>query len=112
MLRRGLSLLLALLLLCVGWSGAARASVFVQEAADTVVVLSEDRHCCPELPATAVETVEPAGLVELAELLFLPVDLNTTGFGIGVHLRPHPVLETGHPTPCLAGLLRPPSHAA
>ena len=110
MLRRVLSLLLAFLLLFAGWSGAARASVVLQDTVDTVVVLESGLES--DLPAAAVDTVEAAGLVELAELLFLPVDLNVTGFGIGAHLRPHLVLETGHPTPCLAGLLRPPSQAA
>lgn len=119
MFRRCLSLLLALLL-CVGWSGAAHASAGVQQPVDAAVALQAGQGCglavtpdalaCrAELPASAVEA---AGMVELADVLCLPVEPDTTGFGFGVHLPPHPVLETGHPAPCLAGLLRPPSHGA
>lgn len=120
MLRRGLSLLLAFLLLFAGWSGSARASTsaMVQHAAGVAVSPmsvcgSADSHeagaCRSELPAAPVEA---PGQVELAELLCLPVDLGMAAFGPRVHLRPYPVLETGHPAPCLAGLLRPPSHGA
>jgi hypothetical protein len=120
MLRRCLSLLLALLLLCTGWSGAARASVGVQEPVRSVVplqaevgcgllVFPEGPACRPELPAPAAEVT---GLVELADVLCLPVEPASTSFGLGAHPRPHPALETGHPAPCLAGLLRPPSRNA
>ena len=119
MLRRGLSLLLAFLLLFAGWSGSARASAIVQDAIGGAVsqvsgpvcgsAETPEGPCRSELPAAPVEA---PGQVELAELLCLPVDLGTAAFGQGVHLRPFPVLETGHPAPCLAGLLRPPSHGA
>jgi hypothetical protein len=119
MFRRGLSLLLALLLLCVGWAGTARASVGVTQPESPAVLQAgsgcglavppEGLGCRSELPAPAVEA---AGLVELADVPCLPVDPDATAFGSGTHPRPHPVLETGHPAPCLAGLLRPPSHGA
>lgn len=120
MLRRGLSLLLAFLLLFAGWSGSARASAMVQDAAGAAVSqvsqpvcgsaeIPAEGPCRSELPAAPVEA---PGQVELAELLCLPVDLGTAAFGPRVHLRPYPVLETGHPAPCLAGLLRPPSRGA
>ena len=99
-----LTLFAALLLLCAGVSGVARA------AALTVAATSVERiRSAPaEAPADAHQGVESAATVELADAPMLPVDEAVLPLLPWVHRAPAPVLDAGHPAPCLDGLLRPP----
>ncbi|MEY2873750.1 MAG: hypothetical protein RLZZ373_1121 [Pseudomonadota bacterium] len=112
------TLLAALLLLCAGLSGTARAAATapVAVAVERVVVTME--ACCTHLPsdegapAEPVPVVESGATVELADVPLLPAGAEDLPLFDGEHLPPRPVLQTGHPAPCLAGLLRPPSRHA
>jgi hypothetical protein len=106
----------ALLLLCVGLSGTARAAVMVATAVERVAAAME--ACCaqlpadPGVPAEPVSVVESGAAMELADVPLLPAGAEGLPLVDGEHLPPRPVLQTGHPAPCLAGLLRPPSRRA
>jgi hypothetical protein len=113
------TLFAALLLLCAGLSGTARAAVaavnLVERAAVTAV---EPDRCCVQHPSEAhgpaapQPTVDADGTVELADVPLLPVSTLSLPVCLGAHLLPRPMLLAGHPTPCLDGLLRPPSWRA
>ncbi|WP_338414555.1 hypothetical protein [uncultured Sphaerotilus sp.] len=113
------TLFAALLLLCAGLSGTARAAVaavnLVERAAVTAV---ETDNCCAQHPSGAHSPAAPQpmvdadGTVELADVPLLPVSTPSLAVFLGAHLPPRPVLHAGHPTPCLDGLLRPPSRRA
>jgi len=84
----------------------------VERAAVTVV---EPDRCCVQHPSDAHSPAAPQpmvdadGAVELADVPLLPVSMDGLPIFLGAHLPPRPVLNAGHPTPCLDGLLRPPS---
>ncbi|MEN9483266.1 hypothetical protein HZU83_15325 [Sphaerotilus montanus] len=110
------TLFAALLLLCAGLSGAARAAVMAVHLVERVAVA--DSPCCAPLPSLPsgervpndpLPMAEPGGAVELADVPLLPGSVPALPLYLGEHLPPRPVLHAGHPAPCLDGLLRPPS---
>lgn len=109
-----LTLFAALLLLCAGVSGVARAAVLPSTVtvaiADTVVPADVERW--PSVPVQTPAGVEAGTAVELADAPMLPPDEPVLPLRACVHRMPCPVLDAGHPTPCLDGLLRPPCRRA
>ncbi|WP_310460029.1 hypothetical protein [Sphaerotilus sp.] len=107
------TLLAALLLLCVGLSGPARAAATTVAVVERAVMVME--ACCARLPsdegtpAESVFVVESGAAVELSDVPLLPARAEGLPLFDGEYLPPCPALQTGHPAPCLAGLLRPPS---
>jgi len=101
------TLFAALLLLCAGLSGTARAAVAVVSLVERVAVTAVE----PDLTAPQ-PMPEPDASVELADVPLLPVSTPSLPVFLGAYLPPRPVLCKGHPAPCLDGLLRPPSRRA
>jgi hypothetical protein len=110
------TLFAALLLLCAGLSGAARAAVTAVNLVERVAVVAVKGEA--HLPAddqarTAPQPMADAdGTVELADVPLLPGNTPSLPHFLGTHLPPRPALHAGHPAPCLDGLLRPPSRRA
>jgi hypothetical protein len=110
------TLFAALLLLCAGLSGAARAAVTAVNLVERVAVVAGtgDAHLpANEQGPTAPQPMADAdGTVELADVPLLPGNTPSLPHFLGTHLPPRPALHAGHPAPCLDGLLRPPSRRA
>lgn len=107
------TLFAALLLLCAGLSGAARAAVtavnLVEQAA--FVAGTGDTHlpADEQTPPAPLPMADTDGTVELADVPLLPGNTSSLPLFFGAHPPPRPVLHAGLPAPCLDGLLRPPS---
>jgi hypothetical protein len=117
MSRRLFALLTALLLLCAGLNGLARAAVVAGTATEPAVIAAEVAQSPFNLPPpdekSPAEPTLPTGSDRWAESIdgpLLPLLTDEPPILPGRHLLPRPVLQKGHPAPWLAGLLRPPSH--
>jgi hypothetical protein len=102
-----LTLFAALLLLCAGLSGVARAAMLTV----AVVELAPTDQGVPAEPLPAVDSGTDSA-VELADVPLLSAGTSALPLCAGQHLPPRPVLHNGHPAPCLDGLLRPPCQHA
>jgi hypothetical protein len=105
-----LTLFAALMLLCAGVSGVARAAVLTVTAAE--VERAQSVPIDPAAPAQAPQGLDTGTAVEMADAPMLPADESVLSLWSSMHRTPCPVLDAGHPTPCLAGLLRPPCRHA
>jgi len=110
------TLFAALLLLCAGLSGMARAAVTAVSLAERVAVVAGtgDAHlpANQQAPADPQPMADADGTVELADVPLLPGSTPSLPLFLGEHLPPRPALHAGHAAPCLDGLLRPPSRRA
>jgi hypothetical protein len=110
------TLFAALLLLCAGLSGPARAAVVAVSLVERVAVVAgtggADLPADERAPSDPPPMAESGGTVELADVPLLPGSVPALPLYLGEHLPPRPVLRAGHPAPCLDGLLRPPSRRA
>jgi hypothetical protein len=107
-----LTLFAALMLLCAGVSGVARAAVLTAAAAEVDVERAQSVPIDPAAPAQAPQGLDTGTAVEMADAPMLPVDESVLSLWSSMHRTPRPVLDAGHPTPCLDGLLRPPCRRA
>jgi hypothetical protein len=107
-----LTLFAALMLLCAGVSGVARAAVLTVTAADVDLERGQSVSIDPAAPAQTPHGFDIGTAVEMADASMLPADESVLPLWHGMHRTPCPVLDAGHPTPCLAGLLRPPCRRA
>lgn len=101
-----LTLFAALMLLCASVSGVARAAVLTVAAAE--VDCAQSKPIDPAASAQVPQGLDTGTTVEMADAPMLPADESVLPLWPGVHRTPRLVLDAGHPTPCLDGLLRPP----
>lgn len=106
MSRRLFALVAALLLLFAGLNGMARAAVTVSAAVEQMVLVEQ------ETAPLQIGEEHAADLVEPADGPLLPPQATAQPFCHGRQSPPCLTLRTGHPAPCLDGLLRPPSRHA